>query len=126
MLERAGAEGALLVTRGFEDLLVVRDQRREDLFALRQRPAPPLFDRVCGLRERVSAEGEVLEELDEEQLETLVAELVRDKVPVVAVALLNACANPVHEQRVRERLEAAGLEHVSVSHEVSLEFRVET
>lgn len=45
--------------------------------------------------------------------------MVREEVPVVAVALLNAYANPVHERRVRELLEEAGLCAVSLSHELS-------
>ena len=119
LLERAGAEGVLLVTEGFEDLLTVRDQRRSDLFALRQESREPVFRQSYGLQERIGADGRVLRGLDEEQLGGIVDRLVEEGVLVVAVALLNSYANPVHEQRVAEVLEAAGLRYVSLSHELS-------
>lgn len=119
LLERKGADGAFLVTEGFEDLLAIRDQRRGDLFALRQQNPPPLFSRTIGLRERVAADGKVLRVLDEEHFSTVLAELVSEGVQVVAVALVHACAHPDHELRVRELLTAAGIAFVSLSHELS-------
>ena len=94
LLERTGADGALLVTEGFEDLLRVRDQRRSELFALQQEKPEPVFRKVYGVNGRVGANGEILEELDEEGLAKVVAELVEEGVSVVAVALLNAYAKP--------------------------------
>ncbi len=119
LLERTGADGALLVTEGFEDLLRVRDQRRSELFALQQEKPEPVFRKVYGVNGRVGANGEILEELDEEGLAKVVAELVEEGVSVVAVALLNAYANPDHEDRVREVLVEAGVRYLSLSHELS-------
>ena len=46
LLERKGAPVAFFVTAGFADLLVIRDQRRPDLFALKHNRPPPLYERV--------------------------------------------------------------------------------
>ncbi len=115
LLERKGTAGVLLVTQGFEDLLRIRDQRRPELFALQQALPLPVFERTIGVRERVSAEGEILEALDETSLVSTLSGLRRDGVSVVAVALLNSYANPVHEERIGELLKEAGIEHVSIS-----------
>ena len=44
LLERKGAPTAFFVTRGFGDLLEIRDQRRPELFALNHRKPEPLYD----------------------------------------------------------------------------------
>jgi 5-oxoprolinase (ATP-hydrolysing) len=119
LLERTGEAGVLLVTEGFEDLLRIRDQRRPELFALRQEQVPPVFTRTVGVRERIGADGRILEPLDEEALREEVGRLRRDGVKVAAVALLNAYANPSHERRVGELLRDAGMGHVSLSQELA-------
>lgn len=124
LLERTGAEGVLLVTEGFEDLLRVRDQRRPDLFRLHQVVPDPVFSMCLGVRERMSWDGSVLVPLDEDHLRGVIGELVRSQVPVLAVALLNSYANPEHEGRVRELLREAGLGPVSTSNELSESMRL--
>ena len=124
LLERKGTQGVLLTTRGFEDLLRIRDQRRPHLFELQQELPDPVFERVIGLEERISAEGEILRPLDEEEVATLVEGLRKEGVEVVAVALLNSYANPVHEERLGQRLRAAGLQFVSLSTELTRAVRL--
>ena len=46
LLERRGARSALLLTRGFGDLLELGDQTRPELFALEIKRPPPLPERV--------------------------------------------------------------------------------
>ncbi len=74
LLERRGARAALVTTAGFEDVLVIGRQARGSLYDLNwTRPAPLVEDRLrFGVRERVTASGEVLEELGEEEVERLV------------------------------------------------------
>ncbi|MED5418248.1 MAG: hydantoinase/oxoprolinase N-terminal domain-containing protein, partial [Verrucomicrobiota bacterium] len=123
LLERRGREGVLIVTGGFEDLLRIRDQRRPHLFKLDQELPVPVFQRAIGIRERISATGKVIEHLDEEEVAMLIECLHHEAVEVVAVALLNSYANPVHEKRLGKLLREAGIRFVSLSTELASRMR---
>lgn len=126
LLERRGARAALVTTKGFEDVLVIGRQARGSLYDLDwTRPAPLVEDALrFGVRERVAADGSVVEELDDEEVDALVRKLKRARVESVAVCLLFSFAEPRHERRV-ERALAAALEGVplSVSHKILPEYR---
>jgi len=47
LLERKGAKTALVITRGFADLLQIGNQTRPDLFALNIQRPEPLYSHVC-------------------------------------------------------------------------------
>lgn len=126
LLERRGARAALITTKGFEDVLVIGRQARGSLYDLDWvRPAPLVSERLrFGVRERVAADGSVVEELDDEEVAALVRKLKRARVESVAVSLLFSFARPEHERKI-ERALAAGLEGVSlsVSHKILPEYR---
>ena len=126
LLERRGARAALVTTAGFEDVLVIGRQARGSLYDLNwTRPAPLVEDALrFGVRERVAADGSVVEELDDEEVAALVGKLARAGVESVAVCLLFSFARPEHERRV-ERALAEGLAGVplSVSHRILPEYR---
>ncbi|HYH85995.1 MAG TPA: hydantoinase/oxoprolinase N-terminal domain-containing protein, partial [Pyrinomonadaceae bacterium] len=126
LLERKGARAALVTTEGFEDVLVIGRQARGELYDLDwSRPAPLVSERLrFGVRERVAADGSVVEELDDEEVAALVRKLRRARVESVAVSLLFSFARPEHEKRI-ERALAEGLEGVplSVSHKILPEYR---
>jgi N-methylhydantoinase A len=70
--------------------------------------------------ERITPEGEVLVPLDEDQAREELELLARCEVAGVAVCLLHAWLNPVHEQRLRELVaEVLGDVPCSISSEVS-------
>lgn len=123
LLERRGEPVVLLVTRGFADLLEIGTQERPDLFALRIVKPPPLASRVEEIEERTLADGTIRTPLDRAQVQRLARVLREDGYGSAAVALINAYANPAHEQAVGEVLRAAGFCHVSLSHEVAREIR---
>jgi N-methylhydantoinase A len=54
------------------------------------------------VNERLNARGEVITELDVDGVRQIVKEIVKKKVEAVAVCLLHAYRNPVHEQRVKD------------------------
>jgi 5-oxoprolinase (ATP-hydrolysing) len=118
LLERRGAPTALCITAGFEDLLEIGDQSRPDIFALAIRKPPVLYATVVGVRERIGADGEILEPLDEPRVERDLHRVRREGIRSLAVVLMHAWKNPVHEARVAELARAAGFEQVSVSHQV--------
>jgi N-methylhydantoinase A len=116
---------ALIATAGFEDVLDIARYRRRDLYRLDIPPkSPSLVPReLCfGLVERLDHEGNVLKPLEDCEIDRLVTWLKQTGVQSVAVALLHAYANPVHERMLAERLKAI-VPHVSLSHEVNPEAR---
>jgi N-methylhydantoinase A len=116
---------ALIATAGFEDVLDIGRYRRRDLYRLDIPPkSPSLVPReLCfGLVERLDHEGNVLKPLQDREIDRLVDWLKQTGVQSVAVALLHAYANPVHERMLAERLKAI-VPHVSLSHEVNPEAR---
>src|SRR5580704_8705393 len=116
MLEGKGARVGLLTTRGFRDVYEIgRQWRGEEVFNIFA-PAPKMLltrDRIFEVRERIGAQGEVIE--------PIVAE---DVAAAVRVCFLFAYANPVHERAAADIIRAAapGL-YVSLSHEVNPEWR---
>ncbi|MBI3927413.1 MAG: hydantoinase/oxoprolinase family protein [Armatimonadetes bacterium] len=122
-LERRGATTALVTTRGFRDLLLLGRGTRPRLYDLCPKLPRPLIDpALCfELGERVSAGGEVLQQLSEAEVRDLVRALP-DGVESVAVCLLFSFRRPEHERRVGHALEEAGF-RVSLSSDVSPEYR---
>jgi N-methylhydantoinase A len=116
---------ALIATAGFEDVLDIGRYRRRDLYRLDIPPKSPSLVRreLCfGLVERLDHEGNVLKPLQDREIDRVATWLKQTGVQSVAVALLHAYANPVHEQMLAERLKAI-VPHVSLSHEVNPEAR---
>lgn len=124
LLERKGARLALLVTRGFKDLLLIGNQQRKDLFNLQVEKASPLYDVVLEVEERVAADGSVLQGISKKQVAELIAVLKKKKVAAVAVALMNSYINPAHEEMLEAELQQAGMGYVSVSHQLSKQIKI--
>ncbi len=119
LLERRGGRVALLVTEGFRDLLLIGTQQRPNLFQLAIPPAEILYDAVLEVPERITADGAVLIPLSYEAIDRLVAQLLDSKPDAVAISLLNACQNPVHERQLADALARAGFPLVSQSTAIS-------
>jgi N-methylhydantoinase A len=129
ILEQNGAVTGVLMTAGFEDALEIGRQKRSnmyDLFLDAETPAflAPRRQRV-GIRERLDAEGRVLQPLDEAQVLEAVAMLrQRYDVQALAVCYLFAFVNPQHERRTRDLIMTHFPEvAVSLSSEVDPVFR---
>jgi N-methylhydantoinase A len=107
ILEQKGAITGVLMTAGFEDVLEIGRQKRSQMYDLFLDPETPSFlaprrQRV-GIRERLDAEGNVLQPLDEPQVVQVVATLQQlYGVQSVAVCYLFSFINPLHELRTRE------------------------
>ena len=124
LLERKGANTALVTTKGFRDVLEIGRQTRAEIYNLNvERPAP-LVPRNLRLEvtERVDAQGNVLTPLNEADVERVLDRLQRRGVESVAVCLLFSFLRPQHEQRIAELARKRGF-FVSASCEVLPEFR---
>ena len=121
VLEGRGARTALITTAGFRDVLELRRIRAPQLYDLFFSKPPALIERRLRfeLGERVTASGEVLRGVREEELQHIAASLVRERVESVAVCLLHAYAYPEHERQVGAFLRSAFLRrelpHLQVS-----------
>lgn len=124
LLEKKGARTALLITKGFEDLLKIGTQQRPDLFALHIEKIPPLNEVAIGIAERIDSNGEIVEQLDEKSVAAAIRLLKKNKVESIAIALINSYKNPKHEIQIKEALQNAGFKFVVSSHELSSQIKI--
>ncbi len=126
LIERKGARMALLTTAGFRDTLEIRSEGRYDMYDLFIDPPAPLVPRHLRreVPERLLADGSVVRPLDESVARRVIAALVDEGVEALAICLLHAYVNPVHERRLAEiAREIAPALPVSCSSEVVPEIR---
>ena len=124
LLERKGARVALITTAGFEDVIEIGRQARPRLYDFFFDRIPPLVarDMRFGVRERIDAEGRVLERPSDAELAQLREAVLRAQPEAIAISLLFSFANPENEARVAAALAASG-KPLSASHEILPEFR---
>jgi N-methylhydantoinase A len=124
LLERKGAATALISTAGFEDVLQIGRQNRPSLYDLTADPPPPLVAarQRFPVHERVDHTGRVLQELEQDELGSLLERITRTSARSIAVCLLFSFLRPEHEQRIGRVLRQAGFT-VSLSSEILPEFR---
>jgi N-methylhydantoinase A len=126
LLERRGAIVGLLATKGFRDILEVRRGDRAEMYNLFWQPPEPLVPRRLRLpiTERTLATGQVHIALEPDDVRRAAAVFASEGVTSVAVAFLNAYANPHHELEAERVLREAGFSgEISLSHRVSGEYR---
>src|SRR5215475_7568791 len=104
ILEHKGAKSGLITTRGFRDVLEIRNLRMPRLYDMSWTKPPPLVERRlrAEVDERVNAQGGVDKPLDEASVERAVQFLVGEGVEAIAICLLHSYLNPAHELRVKE------------------------
>ena len=126
ILERKGARTGLIATKGFRDILEIRNLRVPQLYNIGWRKPPVLTPRYLRMvvDERISVSGEVRRPLDREDAARAVDALLAQGVEAIAVCLLNSFANPAHEACIREIIEGkAPALPLSISSEVLPEIK---
>jgi N-methylhydantoinase A len=124
MLERKGARVAFVTTAGFEDTIAIGRQTRPKLYDFFG-PAPACLvpeGLRFGVEERVTAEGEVLIEPSNVQLELLCDRVQRSAPEAIALSLLFSFLAPQSELKVEATLRKLGIP-ISTSHRILPEFR---
>ena len=108
LITRRLPRAALVTTKGFRDVIEIRRGTKDDLWDAYKDVAPAYIRRRDRLEvtERIDYMGRVVEALDEDEARAVAATLRRRDVKTVGVCFINAYANPVNEQRMREILEA--------------------
>ena len=106
ILENKGALTGLITTRGFRDVLELRNLRMPRLYDLGWEKPAELVERYLRVEveERINSRGEIVVPLAREAAEAAVDRLVAQGVEAIAVCLLNSFENPAHELLMREVL----------------------
>ncbi len=128
LLQRRFPRVALIVTRGFRNVLEIARHtvpgQWGSIYAWVKPPRVVPLEWVIEIDERIDANGNVLEALDADSLQRAVERIAGGEIETVAVCLLHAYRNPAHEQAVaaalRRRWPSLPL---SLSSEVMPEFR---
>jgi N-methylhydantoinase A len=126
LLERRGATIGMLTTAGFRDVLEIRDGSRGQPYNLFWRPKAPLVSRELrrGVRGRCTFEGHIQQPLVKQDVLDAYALFQEAQVSTIAVMFLHSYANPAHELQAAHILREAGFNgHISLSHQVSGEYR---
>ncbi len=116
LLERKGCNVALLITKGFADLLEIGYQSRPDIFSLCIRKPSLLYSDVYEIEERIDHQGNIIETVNIPQLSALIDNLKKSNVQAVAVVLLHSWINPEHELKLETELRKNGLDNIFLSH----------
>ena len=126
VLERNGAPTAVLVTRGFRDVLQVGRGNRVVLYNIKATRPPFLVDRARCLEvdERTLFDGTVLRAVDPDAVAALAVALQARGVEALAVCFLHAYASDANERAARDAVRKAAPDLVvSTSSEVLPEYR---
>jgi N-methylhydantoinase A len=126
VIERKGAKTALVTTKGFRDVYEIGRINRPESFNPRFRKHRPLVPRedIFEVTERRLADGSVRTPFDENEARAVARIIKEEGFEAVAVLFLHSYRAPEHELRMRELLlEADPKLFVSVSHELSREYR---
>ncbi len=105
LLEGKGVRTLFITNRGFKDLLTIGRQARKELYNLTPEPViPPVSEQLCiETGGRLSAKGEQLDPLTEEDLETICTQVEQLSPDAIAVNLLFSFL----DDRAEKAIEAA-------------------
>ena len=139
LLERKGERMALVVTKGFKDVLFIGNQARPKLFDLDIQCPEVLYEEVVEVDERLILDSDVCQldknghratvgstgekmfvrcELKRAELEQKLSSLKQRGVDSIACVLMHSYMNSEHEQLVGSIASKLGFGHVSLSSQV--------
>jgi 5-oxoprolinase (ATP-hydrolysing) len=144
LLERKGEKHALLITKGFKDLLLIGNQSRPKIFDLNIRRPSPLYSTVLEVDERVTLVGytsdptgeslkidfhsnpdivkglsgeavQVLQKPDPDAIRASLQDLYNQDYRSLAIVFIHSYTFPSHEQIVADIAASIGFKHISCS-----------
>lgn len=119
LLERKGDRTVLFITKGFRDSLRIGYQERPRIFDRRIMLAELLYGRIDEVDERITAQGDILQELNLDEVRDQLQDAYVAGFRSIAIVLMHAYRYSQHERQVAALAREAGFTQVSVSHEVS-------
>ena len=119
LLERKGEPTLLVTTRGFRDALRIAYQNRPRLFERHIVLPELLYSAVVEADERVAADGQVLQPLDEAALRTALQAAHGQGLRSVAIVFMHGWRFTAHEAAAARMAAALGFAQISTSHQTS-------
>ncbi|KAI3632101.1 hypothetical protein MIR68_009937 [Amoeboaphelidium protococcarum] len=144
LLESKGDKFALLVTKGFKDLLRIGNQTRQDIFDLSvAQRSPQLYSQVVEVDERVTLRDSihghkqmyfddvevvntqdgvavvVLRPLNVETVRIQLVQLKEQGYDNIAVSLMHSYVYAHHEQQIAEIAKDLGFSHITIGSQIS-------
>lgn len=119
LLERKGVKTLLVTTAGFGDVLEIGYQNRPKLFELAITKPDTLTTAVLEAPERIDFGGNIVRELDIQHLRGPLEQYRSQGIESVAICLLHAIANSIHEQHIEQLAREIGFKEISVSSQLS-------
>ena len=119
LLERKGEPTLLVTSQGFADGLRIAYQNRPRLFDRHIVLPELLYAQVIEARERIGAQGEVVQALDEAHLREQLQLALGQGLRSVAIVFMHGYRYTAHESRAAELALEVGFTQVSASHRVS-------
>lgn len=117
LLERKGAKTALVITKGFRDILEIGTQDRPDLFALAIKKPELIYDDVIEVDERIGPDGGILRDIQIPNLRQELHRLKLSGIESLAIVFLFSWKNSEHERLAKEIAREIGFNDISTSHE---------
>ncbi|MEO0028501.1 MAG: Acetophenone carboxylase gamma subunit [Pseudomonadota bacterium] len=119
LLERKGERTLLVTTRGFRDALRIAYQNRPRLFDRNIVLPELLYSEVVEAHERLSAQGEVIEALNEAELRSQLQAQFNMGIRSVAIVFMHAYRYSQHEVLAAQLARDIGFTQISTSHQTS-------
>lgn len=119
LLERQGEPTVLITTKGFADALRIGYQNRPELFKLNIQLPSLLYSEVIEVQERLSASGEVVTPIDQQDLNKQLQQAWRQGFRSCAIVFMHGYRFHQHEIIAADMARKIGFTQVSVSHQVS-------
>lgn len=106
LITRSFPPAAMVTSRGFRDIIEIRNGTKDDLWDAYNDVAPPYIRRRdrFEVSERVDYSGRVLQPLSEDEARDVARILRRRGVQTVAICFINSYANDANERRMLEIL----------------------
>lgn len=126
LTERKGVKVGLITTKGTKDVLEIARGNRPDLYNFKYKKPEPFVERHLRLEveERLNYKGEVLVELNKNDLSKALNYFKQENVEAIAVVFLHSYKNAIHEQLAKEYIKENWPEvYVTASYEISKEWR---
>lgn len=135
LLEQKGVRTALVVTKGFRDVLKIGNQARLNIFDLKMEKSPVLYEEVVEVEERIrvmkaheqlisnssskvkgkTGDVEVIASPNEEKLRKELLQVREKGIESLAVVLMHSYSYDAHERAVEKVAREVGFTHVSLS-----------
>jgi N-methylhydantoinase A len=108
LIERKLPKTVLITTKGFRDVTEIRRGTKQDLWDAYKDVAPPYIKRRdrFEIQERVDYAGNIIAEVDENEIIELAHKLKKREVKSIAVCFINAYMNDANEEKVKQILQS--------------------